>query len=171
MFDVGIVWETYGLAGVFIEIFLLELFNCFSLDEDCCCNPLVLLNAYSESTEESSVLSFIGLFISQIIGAYFSFHICRAFWSFGIVLDHITLFDQGWHCTSDLTVYVWLFLNYQITLNIIYILFEKRLKLIKKFVLGFNISRLRIWRISHICLPFSRAEITVYRSWSWTSGQ
>lgn len=101
IFDVGVVWETYGLAGVFIEIFFLELLNCFTLDE-ACAHPFVLLNHYRD--QSFNLLNSVARLITQCVGAYLSFYLTRAFWSFRLIDEHAHLYDSGWHCHSDLTV-------------------------------------------------------------------
>jgi len=101
IFDVGVVWDTYGLAGVFIEIFFLELVNCFTLDE-ACAHPFVLLNHYRD--QSFSLVNSLARFTTQCIGAYLSFYLTRVFWAFRLIDEHGELYDEGWHCHSDLTV-------------------------------------------------------------------
>lgn len=101
IFDVGVVWDTYGLAGVFIEIFFLELVNCFTLDE-ACAHPFVLLNHYRD--QSFNLVNTLARFTTQCIGAYLSFYLTRVFWAFRLIDEHGHLYDSGWHCHSDLTV-------------------------------------------------------------------
>uniref|UniRef100_A0A915HM62 Aquaporin n=1 Tax=Romanomermis culicivorax TaxID=13658 RepID=A0A915HM62_ROMCU len=112
IFDVDTMWDNYGLQGVFVEIFILELSNCYTLNENYCANPLALMNKYRGSGDQTNSSSYrkasshLCLFLTQLLGAYLSFIVCRIFWASRIIDAYGQLYDQGSICTSDLTVSV-----------------------------------------------------------------
>uniref|UniRef100_A0A1I7X2P7 Aquaporin n=1 Tax=Heterorhabditis bacteriophora TaxID=37862 RepID=A0A1I7X2P7_HETBA len=92
MFDVGIIMDTYGLFGVFIEITILELANCyFQRDVTSCCRQSKIIRRA------------IYVFLTQLAAAYVSFFLAQSFWKIGVHPLHFDLL-QNEHCTADLTV-------------------------------------------------------------------
>ncbi|EGT47945.1 hypothetical protein CAEBREN_07510 [Caenorhabditis brenneri] len=100
MFDVGTILENYGLLGVFIEITVIELANCY-FQRDAVAHPCPLVtNCYRKS---KAIRRGIYVFFVQLAAAYLSYFVARLFWSFGVHPVHLELLDQD-SCTSDLTV-------------------------------------------------------------------
>lgn len=60
MFDVNLILSTYGLIGVFIEITLLELANCYFL-RDAIAHPCPLVSHYRRNLKIGQILEKITL--------------------------------------------------------------------------------------------------------------
>ncbi|CAP24564.1 Protein CBR-AQP-9 [Caenorhabditis briggsae] len=100
MFDVGTILDNYGLLGVFVEITVIELANCY-FQRDAVAHPCPLVtNCYRKS---KAIRRGIYVFLVQLAAAYFSYFVAKLFWSFGVHPIHLELLDQD-SCTSDLTV-------------------------------------------------------------------
>ncbi|CAB3410837.1 unnamed protein product [Caenorhabditis bovis] len=100
MFDVGTILDNYGLFGVFIEITVIELANCY-FQRDAVAHPCPLVtNCYRKS---KAIRRGIYVFLTQLAAAYLSYFIARCFWRLGIHPIHEELLNQS-TCTSDLTV-------------------------------------------------------------------
>ncbi|KAK0414510.1 hypothetical protein QR680_011470 [Steinernema hermaphroditum] len=100
MFDVGIILETYGLVGVFIEITVLELANGFWL-RDCIAHPCPLVTSCVRG--HKALKWIVSVFTAQLAAAYLSFYLARTFWRLGVHPLHTELLEAD-HCDADLTV-------------------------------------------------------------------
>ncbi|VDM75939.1 unnamed protein product [Strongylus vulgaris] len=99
MFDVGTVLETYGLFGVFVEITVIELANCY-YQRDAVANPCpIVTSCYRRS---KAIRRAVYVFLTQMLAAYLSFFLARTFWKLGIHPVHSELLAVE-HCTADLT--------------------------------------------------------------------
>ncbi|TKR75855.1 hypothetical protein L596_017090 [Steinernema carpocapsae] len=103
MFDVGIILETYGLFGVFIEITVIELANCFWL-RDAIAHPCPLITSCVRG--HKALKWIVSVFAAQLVAAYLSFYLARGFWRLGIHPMHTELLEAD-HCDADLTVAIW----------------------------------------------------------------
>ncbi|KAK6739965.1 hypothetical protein RB195_008441 [Necator americanus] len=102
MFDVNTVLDTYGLFGVFVEITIIELANCY-YQRDAVANPCpIVTSCYRRS---KAVRRAVAVFVTQMAAAYLSYFLARSFWKLGIHPVHSELLAAE-HCTADLTIAV-----------------------------------------------------------------
>jgi hypothetical protein len=100
MFDVGLILQTYGLIGVFIEITLLETINVY-LIRDAIGTPCPIITRASR--RRTAIVRTVFVFCAQLAAAYLSYFVARMFWRIGMHSRHIELLHAD-HCESDLTV-------------------------------------------------------------------
>uniref|UniRef100_A0A0M3I310 Aquaporin n=1 Tax=Ascaris lumbricoides TaxID=6252 RepID=A0A0M3I310_ASCLU len=100
MFDVNLILSTYGLIGVFIEITLLELANCYFL-RDAIAHPCPLVT--SATRKRSLVRRAVTVFVTQLAAAYLSYFLAKIFWRLRLNRKHAELLISD-HCEADLTV-------------------------------------------------------------------
>ncbi|VDK20979.1 unnamed protein product [Anisakis simplex] len=100
MFDVNLILSTYGLFGVFIEITVIELANCYFL-RDAIAHPCPLIT--TATRKRSIVRRALVVFLVQLLAAYLSYFLARLFWRLKLNRHHAELLFSD-HCEADLTV-------------------------------------------------------------------
>ncbi|GMS89783.1 hypothetical protein PENTCL1PPCAC_11958, partial [Pristionchus entomophagus] len=100
MFDVGTILETYGLFGVFVEITVIELANCYMI-RDCVASPCpIVTSCYRKRKILRRALYVLAV---QITAAFLSSRLARLFFSIGVHPVHLEV-ATNYDCSTDLSV-------------------------------------------------------------------
>ncbi|CAD6188170.1 unnamed protein product [Caenorhabditis auriculariae] len=100
MFDVGTIMDHYGIIGVFVEITVIELANCYFM-RDAVAHPCPLVTSCYRKSK--AIRRAVYVFLVELAAAYASYFLARSFWKLGVHPVHEELLHQD-TCTSDLTV-------------------------------------------------------------------
>ncbi|PAV85050.1 hypothetical protein WR25_04491 [Diploscapter pachys] len=92
--------DNYGLWGVFIEITVIELANCYFM-RNSVANPCPIVTCCYRKSK--AVRRAVYVFLAQLSAAYLSYYFARSFWKLGLHPLHSELLEEN-ECSTDLTV-------------------------------------------------------------------